>query len=275
MQVGSTGNVTAHASRPHATHASWFHVPMSDTTATADAAEDPSRAGWRHAILRRRSVRCAFAVCVAVVVFHVALIALYRFVDPERSNLMLAQAVAGEPVTHEWVGLDSISPNLIKAVVMAEDARFCSHWGIDFGAIRDAIERADERGPRGVSTITMQTAKNLFLWNDRSYLRKALEVPVSVMMELLWPKSRTLEVYLNIVEWGPGVFGAEAAARHHFGRSAASLSRDQAARLAAALPNPRARSASIRGGSWLRRHRSRLAKRIDHAPAYAGCVLNG
>lgn len=275
MQVRSTGDLPASALPGHATQASWFSFPMSDTIAIADDAADPPKAGWRQALLRRRSVRCALTVCLAVVVFHIALIGLYRFVDPERSNLMLAQAVAGEPVTHDWVSLDEISPNLIKAVVMAEDARFCSHWGIDVGAIREAIERADERGPRGVSTITMQTAKNLFLWNGRSYLRKALEVPFSFMMELLWPKSRTLEVYLNIVEWGPGVFGAEAAARHHFGRSAASLSRDQAARLAAALPNPRARSASIRGGSWLRRHRGRLAKRIDHAPAYAGCVLSG
>lgn len=245
--------------------------------ADGDEASGRPRTGWLRRRVRllaeRRGVRCLAAVIATVIVFHLAWIALYAVVAPQRSNLMLAYAVAGTPVKQTWMDLEDISPNLIKAVVMAEDAQFCRHWGVDFSAIREAIERADHRGPRGASTISMQTAKNLFLWNGRSYVRKGLELPLTYAMEAFWSKRRMLEIYLNIVEWGPGVFGAEAAARHHFGRSAAKLSRDQAARLATALPNPRVRSASARGGRWLRGHRARIAKRIGAAETWAACVL--
>ena len=126
----------------------------------------------------------------------------------------------------------------------AEDARFCDHWGFDFAAIREAIEARKGGRVRGASTISQQVAKNVFLWHGRSWVRKGLEVGFTLLIEAIWPKRRIIEVYLNTAEFAPGVFGAEAAARHHFGREASALTADQAARLAAVLPAPKTRSAA-------------------------------
>ena len=143
--------------------------------------------------------------------------------------------------------LDRISPYLQRAVITSEDGRFCQHRGVDWGEIEEAIERARDGIPRGGSTISMQVVKNLFLWPSKSYVRKALEIPLTFAIELAWPKPRILEIYLNIAEWGPGVFGAEAAARYHFGKSAAALTPSQAALLAVSLPNPMERRAGAPG----------------------------
>ncbi|MCH9765567.1 MAG: monofunctional biosynthetic peptidoglycan transglycosylase [Alphaproteobacteria bacterium] len=205
---------------------------------------------------------------VAVTVLTV----IYRFVNPPASNLMLYHYLVGREVHQSWVPLEKISPHVIKAVVVAEDAQFCRHWGIDFGAIEEAIENAGDGTPRGASTISMQTAKNLFLWNSKSYFRKALEVPVTLMMELIWPKRRMLEVYLNIAEWGPGIFGIGAAARHHFKTSPANLGAQAAARLAASLPNPKIRRAG-RPGPKTRRKANVIQGRARQAVPYTGCVL--
>lgn len=178
------------------------------------------------------------ALLLLTLAFLGALVVL-RSVDPPGSMLMLAQRMDGRHITQSWVPLDQISNNLVRAVIVSEDGQFCRHLGVDFRELAAALEKA-ERGDevRGASTISMQVAKNMFLWPDRSYLRKALEIGMTLVMEQLWSKPRILEVYLNIAEWGPGIFGAEAAARHHFGKPASRLTEREAALLAAALPNP-------------------------------------
>lgn len=199
------------------------------------------------------------------------LIVAYRFINPPFSNLMLYHYLTGRPVAHQWVALNDVSPAVIRAVVTAEDAQFCRHWGIDFAAIKYAIENANGRTPRGASTISMQTAKNMFLWQSKSYVRKALEVPVTLMMEFIWPKTRMLEIYLNIAEWGPGVFGIGAAARHHFKTTPKNLGQTAAAQLAAALPNPKVRRAG-RPGPKTRRKARVIRGRAQNAGYYTACL---
>jgi monofunctional biosynthetic peptidoglycan transglycosylase len=191
----------------------------------------------------RKAAKIAVWAGVAYVALVFVLLCVYRFVNPPFTMLTAARALSGGSVTRQWVPLSRISPHLLRAVVMSEDAKFCRHWGIDFGELRAALEDFADGSARGASTITMQVVKNLFLWPQRSVVRKLLEMPLAVLMDLLWPKRRILEVYLNIAEWGPGIFGAEAAAQYHFDTSAADLSAGQAARMAVSLPNPVARDA--------------------------------
>jgi monofunctional biosynthetic peptidoglycan transglycosylase len=173
------------------------------------------------------------------------LIPVFRFIDPPFSSLMVRQKLNGITIRKKWVDIDRISPSLVRSVILAEDASFCQHWGVDWGEVRHAIKRAKRgRTPRGASTLPMQTAKNLFLWPGQDYLRKALEVPIAYYMTLVLPKRRVAEIYLNIAEWGPGTFGIEAAARKYFRKSAANLTPMESALLAAALPNPRRRRAN-------------------------------
>ena len=185
------------------------------------------------------------AVVVLVVVLLPYLIApFYRFVDPV-STTMLWRRMTGQRVERSVVPLDRMSPSLPRAVISAEDGSFCGHHGIDWRGMREAFYEADDISEmRGGSTITQQVAKNLFLWQGRSYLRKALELPLAVWIDLVLPKRRVLEIYLNIAEWGPdGQFGAEAGSRFAFGKSARQLGPGEAALLAAILPNPKVRSA--------------------------------
>ena len=171
-------------------------------------------------------------------------IALYRVVPPPITPLMLIRSAEGLPIRKHWVPYRAIAPALVGAVLASEDETFCSHAGFDLGAIREALATYKRTGRlRGASTISQQTAKNLFLWPDHSLVRKGVEAYFTVLIELLWPKQRILEVYLNIIEWGPGIYGAEVAAQSYFGRPAAGLTSRQAALLAAVLPNPRALSA--------------------------------
>ncbi len=160
-------------------------------------------------------------------------------------------------------------------MLASEDSRFCEHAGVDWDAIREVVEGADEDGPsRGASTIPMQTAKNLFLWPSRSYVRKGLELPIALYLDLVWTKRRMMEVYLNIAEWGDGTFGAEAAARRYFNKSAKDLTRREAALLATALPNPFRRNPA-RPSPGHRRLADRLALRMEVAAPFAGCLREG
>lgn len=218
----------------------------------------PARRAWPWRQHLRRAARLTAFVLAGWLAIVVAIVAVFRFVDPPGSMLMLTQRLGGTAIKHSWVDLDDISKDLVRAVVSSEDTRFCQHWGIDFDEISKAISRARDGTPRGASTITMQVAKNLFLWPSKSYVRKVLEVPITVTLEVLWPKRRILEVYLNIAEWGPGVFGVEAAARHHFGKAAAKVGAREASLLAVALPNPARRNAGKPG-----RGTERLARRIE------------
>ena len=181
---------------------------------------------------------------VAALLVPYVLTPFYRVGHPV-SALMAWRWLKGAPVTRQWVDFSAISPSLPRAVVGAEDAKFCSHHGIDWDALQDAIDDAEEgEARRGGSTITQQVAKNLFLWPGRSVVRKALELPLSLWVDFVLPKQRILEIYLNIAELGPsGQFGAEAGAQYAFGHSAATLSPREAALLAAILPNPVKRSA--------------------------------
>jgi len=180
-----------------------------------------------------------------VLLLPYALAPFYRVLDPV-SALMLWRRVTGHRVERIWVPLTAIVPALPRAVMAAEDARFCIHHGIDFGELRSAFADADDFSDmRGGSTIAQQTAKNLFLWPGRSVMRKALEFPLALWLDLVLGKRRLMEIYLNIAEWGPtGEFGAEAAARYAFGKSARDVSPREAALLAAILPNPAMRSAA-------------------------------
>jgi monofunctional biosynthetic peptidoglycan transglycosylase len=168
----------------------------------------------------------------------------YRYVPPPVTPLMLLRAAQGHGIDKDWRPLDRISPDLIRAVMAGEDQKFCRHHGFDWDAVETAWERYESGRGRllGASTISMQTTKNVFLWPGRDWLRKGLEAYFTVLIELAWGKRRIIEIYLNVVEWGPGIYGAEAAARHYFHKSAAALDAAEAARLVAALPDPLDRS---------------------------------
>ena len=191
-----------------------------------------------------RSARTSLVKTVAVATASVAvasivLVLQLRWFTPPTSAFMLQQRMAGIRVHYQWVPLERISPYAALAVISSEDQKFFDHWGFDLEAIADAIKENQSRSnPRGASTISQQVAKNLFLWPGKSYLRKGIESYLTLLMELLWPKERILEVYLNIAEMGRGVFGVEAASRRFFGRTAAHLNMRQAATLAAVLPSP-------------------------------------
>lgn len=194
---------------------------------------------------RRRPVRVFLWGILALLAVPAAEILVYRFVDPPLTPLMLVRRYLPEEgreirqLRHESVGLEDVAPVMVLAVLAGEDQNFLKHRGFDIRAIEMAIKHnQSHRRKRGASTISQQAAKNVFLWEGRSWLRKGLEVPLTLAMELLWGKQRILEVYLNVAEFGPGVFGVEAAARYWFHVPAARLSRRQAALLAASLPAP-------------------------------------
>ena len=188
------------------------------------------------------------------IVLPVIVIALYGVVPPPITPLMVIRSIEGAGIEKDWRGLDTMSPDLPAAVIASEDNTFCRHDGFDWDEIEKAVETYESGGRlRGASTISQQTAKNLFLWPGRSFVRKGIEAYLAVILEVLWTKQRILEVYLNIVEWSDGIYGAEAAAHHYFGKPAADLSRREAALLATVLPNPLNRSASNPTGEQLRR----------------------
>lgn len=191
---------------------------------------------------RGRLRRIVLRTLLAIVLLPPVLTLIWAVVPPV-STLMLARYVQFLWVDRDYVSLDAISPHLVRSVVASEDARFCQHGGVDWEALESQIAALNDGDDvRGASTITMQVAKNLFLWNDRSYVRKAVELPLALMIDAMLTKRRILEIYLNIAEWGEGVFGAEAAAQAWFGKPAKDLDRTEAARLATALPNPIARN---------------------------------
>ena len=214
--------------------------------------------------LRRLSTLAARLLLGALLASFLLVLTL-RWLPPPGSALMVERKLeswlGGEPIDlqRDWRPWQELPDDLKVAVIAAEDQKFAEHWGFDLTAIRAALAHNERGGNlRGASTLSQQVAKNLFLWSGRSWLRKGLEAWFTLLIETLWPKQRILEVYLNSVEWGNGVFGAEAAARHHFGKGAPYLSHQQASLLAAVLPNPRAWSAGrpsayvSRRANWIR-----------------------
>ena len=193
----------------------------------------------------RRVIRWAGFAFLAPTVMGVLWIVLYIFVNPPTTPYILSESRRLDGVDRQWVDLDEISPHLARAVIAAEDANFCLHWGFDVAAIREAL---DDGAGRGASTISQQVVKNTFLWHGRSWFRKALEAVMTPLVEILWTKKRIMEVYLNVAEFDEGIFGAEAAARNAFGVGPDALKLWQAARLAAVLPSPKRYSASNPSG---------------------------
>jgi monofunctional biosynthetic peptidoglycan transglycosylase len=182
----------------------------------------------------------AWTIIWRALLLLVVVLLLLRFVPPPTTAFMLQSPY---PVTQDWISIDKLPSYMPLAVVASEDQRFPNHFGVDFAAISKALSQYDDGDSlRGASTITQQTAKNLFLWSGRSFVRKSLEAGFAVSLETLWGKKRILEVYLNIAEFGQGIYGVEAASQHYFGRSASKLTMNQAARLAIMLPSPRTRS---------------------------------
>jgi monofunctional glycosyltransferase len=188
------------------------------------------------------AARWGARILLLLLLLLVVLIVTFRFVNPI-STLMLGRMLLHEKVDQKSISLDHVSEALRAAVITSEDAHFCRHHGVDWGAMREVIDESGIGGPsRGASTITMQVAKNVFLWPGHSYIRKALEIPLALVLDFVWPKRRILEVYLNVAEWGDGVFGAEAAANFYFHEPAADLTLRQAALMAAVLPDPHRRN---------------------------------
>ena len=198
----------------------------------------------------------------------------YRYIPPPVTPLMLIRMSGGYPIHKNWRPLSQISPNLRYAVIASEDNLFCQHNGFDWDAMQNAWDTWQDGGRlRGGSTISMQTAKNLFLVPNRTFWRKTLEFPLTFMLEKLWPKQRILEVYLNEAEWGPGIYGAEAAARFHFNTTAAKLTPHQAALLAAILPNPRKWSTSHPPRHVAERAASIPTRIRQLYPTYLACTV--
>jgi monofunctional biosynthetic peptidoglycan transglycosylase len=222
----------------------------------------------------RRVLPVVLKALAAVGVVILVATAAYRFVAPPASTLMVWRLFQGYGVDYRWVTLEDMSPDLPAAVIASEDSRFCSHGGVDWtalGEVFQALTDDPDSAPRGASTISMQTVKNLFLWPSRSYVRKVLEMPLALVADLAWPKRRMIEIYLNVVEWGPGIYGAEAAARHHFGKAASALGPAEAALLAAVLPNPLERSAG-RPEALTRRLAARVRARMRTIDGHMGCI---
>ena len=225
-------------------------------------------------------VRALIALFVLVVVLPTAWVLLYRVVEAPGTILMAQRAGQGAEVRRNVVPIERISPHLVRAVIAAEDSRFCVHNGFDWEAIEAATEynrKQQAKGSdrrRGASTISQQTAKNLFLWPQRSWLRKGLEVYFTGLTEFFWPKRRVMEAYLNAAEWGDGLFGAEAAAQARFGKAAKDLTPREAARLAAVLPSPNKWSAD-RPGPYVRRRAAAIEQRmrVVRTDGLAACVL--
>ena len=228
----------------------------------------------------RRRRRPLLTLFLLLVLLGAGSVVIQRWVAPPATFLMISRAVEGEGLSYRWRSLDDISPRLVQAVIASEDATFCAHSGFDMKAIERALQanaRAEKRGTgriRGGSTISQQTAKNVFLWPGRDWIRKGLEAGYTVAIETLWGKRRIMEVYLNVAEWAPGVYGAEAASQHWFGKSADALTAREAARLAAILPSPRRYNAAS-PGPYVRRRTSRIQAAMGtvREQGLATCVL--
>jgi len=199
-----------------------------------------SRTNTKSTTFWARLRRLVFWSIGTLLTLTVVVMLLFRWLPPPTSTFMVQERLSGKKIDYRWVPMSRISPYAALAVIASEDQNFFNHWGVDLKAVADAIEDNRTReSPRGASTISQQVVKNLFLWPGRSYVRKAFEVYFTVVMELVWPKKRILEVYLNVAEMGKGVFGVEAASRRFFHQPAADLNRRQSATLAAVLPNPK------------------------------------
>ena len=220
-----------------------------------------------------RRISIALKIAGFLVILPLALLLIYAIpVVRPVSTFMLKDIVTLQGADRRWVSINDMAPVLVNSVMMSEDGQFCSHGGVDWHQLSLVMDDANEGGPsRGASTITMQTVKNLFLWNGRSYVRKALEFPLAIAADAILSKRRIMEIYLNIAEWGPGIYGIEAAAQHHFKRPASKLTSQQAALLAVTLPNPILRNPA-KPSYNMRRVARIVAARAARSGPYVTCV---
>lgn len=217
----------------------------------------------------RRILRIFLRIAIILLLLSIGSVVLYRFVPVPVTPLMvknaLGAAIKGKPSTfhHDWVQMEQISPHLANAVVASEDQRFYQHNGFDWKEIGNAIEeRKSGKRKRGGSTISQQTAKNVFTFCTSTWLRKGIEAYYTILIELLWPKERILEVYLNSIEMGPRIYGAEAVSQHHFGKQADQLTRSECALIAATLPNPK-RYSSKNPSNYMRRRQNDILVQMN------------
>lgn len=236
---------------------------MTDLSTESKSTAEIRRPFWR------KLLRWLFWLAFGFVLFSVVVVLIFRFAPAPSSGLMferwLEHQIASKAyrARHQWVDDSAIAKAMPLAVIASEDQRFFAHFGFDFEQLEKALE-ANQRGKRlrGASTISQQTAKNLFLWSGRSYLRKGLEAWFTLLIELLWPKERILEMYLNIIEFGPGIYGVEAASRQYFGKPAKALTRAEAALLAAVLPNPH-RLHAARPSAYVRERQQWILRQMN------------
>jgi monofunctional biosynthetic peptidoglycan transglycosylase len=220
----------------------------------------------------RRLLSFALLFLGAMIALWALCLVAFRWLDPPVTPLMLIRFVVEGRIDHRPVSLGAVAPVLRQAVIASEDNAFCLHAGVDWNAVEDVLEEYEKRGRlRGASTITMQTARNLFLWPGGGFFRKAIEVPLAYAMELVLSKRRIMELYLSVAEWGHGIYGAEAAARAHFAKPAARLSRQEAALLAAVLPNPRRFDAG-RPSGYIQRRAAAILARMNRLGTLDDCV---
>ena len=231
------------------------------TTSTEDLEDHEAVAPARLArvrqslsVLRRWALRAIFACAVIFAGWGLA----YRWLNPPITLYMMQESWRLDGIQYDWVDIEDVAPIMVRVLVASEDANFCAHWGIDSAAVRQALR---DGAMRGGSTISQQTAKNVFLWQGGGYARKAAEAWFTLLIEQIWGKRRIMEVYLNVAETGIGTYGAEAGAQRYFDKSAADLSQLEAARMAAALPLPKERSV-VNPSGWLRRHGNTISARI-------------
>ncbi|KQT47618.1 monofunctional biosynthetic peptidoglycan transglycosylase [Aureimonas sp. Leaf454] len=221
----------------------------------------------------RRAFGLLIVILAILVALPIALVPVYAIpvVHPV-STLMLGDWITFRPVTRDWVDLEDISPVLVQSVMMSEDGQYCFHGGVDWRELNAVIDSTLEgEETRGASTIPMQTAKNLFLWNSRSFVRKGLEVPLALYLDLMLSKRRLMEIYLNIAEWGEGIYGVEAASWHHFDKPAFALTPREASLLAVTLPSPLKRNPA-KPSRGLSAQASKIAGRARASGDYVGCV---
>lgn len=242
------------------------------STGNAEPVAEPART---RRSLKSFLVRFSLAFVALITFLPLGFLLLYSIegVKPI-STLMIRDAIVGPGAKREWIDLEDMSPRIYQSVMMSEDGQFCAHNGIDWNALNQVIDDAiDGERTRGASTITMQLVKNLFLWPDRSFIRKGLEVPYAMMAEVVLSKRRIMEIYLNIVELDAGVFGVGAAAQHYFNTSASKLGSRNSARLAVTLPNPKARNPA-KPSRRLRALASTIQKRARASGAYIKCITS-
>lgn len=235
--------------------------------------EQPVARPRHRRMLSNPMVRRVVLTIAALLILPYFLVVLYAipFIRPV-STLMVADLALLRGYDRQWTSFEDISPALVRSVMMSEDGQFCAHGGVDWNQMRGVVQDAlDGESTRGASTIPMQTVKNLFLWNGRSFLRKGLELPLALWADFVWSKERMMEIYLNVAEMGPQTYGAGAAAQRHFKTSASKLSRRQAALLAVSLPNPITRNAS-KPGRGMQRLASLVERRAQGAGDYITCL---